>query len=139
MDSVRQLEFRLIKIMGVFDLVLVGIGLLFFKEPWAFIIGVVFGSAIAALNFLQLGNTLTRAVTLPPKQAQAYTTTQYFIRFLISGVVIALSIKAPYINVLGTVLGLVSIKFIILATHLFNDKTYYKNIFKRKEDESNGH
>lgn len=138
MDSIRLMQFRIIKIMAIVDLVLIIGGWIFFENPVAFALGIFFGSAISALNFLQLANTLNRAVNLPPSKAQTYTVTQYFVRYLITGIVLAISIKAPYINVLGTVFGLISIKLIILATNLFNDKTYYQNIFKRKEDESNG-
>lgn len=72
---------------------------------------------------------------MPPKKANSYATRHYFIRFVISGVVLFISIQAPYINIFGTIIGLLLIKFVIYFTNLFNDKEYFKNIIRRKEEE----
>jgi hypothetical protein len=44
------------------------------------------------------------------------------------------SINSPDINVLGTIIGLLMIKLVILQRDLLNDKQYFKNIFMRKEE-----
>lgn len=138
MNSVRQTQITVVKML-IAVIAIIGImGFVFLKEPVPFLMGLIFGSAISALNFFQLANTLNRAVKMHPGKAQTFTVTQYFIRYVITAVVIYVSITASYINIIGTVIGLLTIKLIIFATNLFNDKTYYKNIFKRKEDEPNG-
>jgi hypothetical protein len=121
------------------DIIFMALAYFMMEAPMPFIYGLVFGSAISALNFVELGNTLRRAVAMPPARAQGYATRKYFVRYIVTGVVLYVSIIAPYINVLGTIIGMTIIKFIIFATNLFNDKQYYKNIFKRKEDEPSGH
>lgn len=138
MNSVRETQITVVKILIAVIVALGIMGFVFLKEPLPFLMGLIFGSAISALNFFQLANTLNRAVKMHPGKAQTFTVTQYFIRYFITAIVIYVSIVAPYINILGTVVGLLIIKFVIFATNLFNDKTYYKNIFKRKEDETNG-
>ncbi len=84
---------------------------------------------------MELSKTLSRAVQLPPDKAQSYTTRKYFLRYVIYGVVLWVSIQADYIHVLGTIVGLLLIKVVLLTTNLFNDKHYFLNIFRRKEDE----
>ncbi|MDN5297925.1 MAG: hypothetical protein PWP51_478 [Clostridiales bacterium] len=139
MDETRKLQQTYLIYLLLADIVFVVLAFIFFEEPLAFVYGLVFGSAISALNFVELGITLRRAVAMPPAKAQGYATRKYFVRYIVTGEVLYVSIVAPYINVLGTIIGMTIIKFIIFATNLFNDKQYYKNIFKRKEDEPSGH
>ena len=139
MDSTRHLQHKIIKWLIIIDILILGISFVVLENPRTFAYGLIFGSSISALNFLELGATLRRAVTLAPDKAQGYATRKYFMRYIVTAVVIYISIVAPYINVLGTIVGMSIIKFVIFATNLFNDKQYYKNIFKRKEDEPSGH
>ncbi len=69
-----------------------------------------------------------------PGKAQNYTSIKYFARFLITAIVLYTAVTAEYMSVIGTIIGLLSIKFVILGTHLLSDKNYFKNIFKRKEE-----
>lgn len=108
----------------------------FFITPWLpFFMGLLFGSLIGLLNFRLLSLTLEKAVKMPPGKAQAYASSQYFLRYIIMGAVIYISIQADYIHVLGTILGLISIKLVILKTELFSSKEFFQNIFKRREGE----
>jgi hypothetical protein len=68
-----------------------------------------------------------------PNQAQSYATRKYFLRYGISGVVLLISIKASYISVVGTIIGLLLLKFVIMFTNLFNDKEYFKRIIGKEE------
>jgi len=138
MGTIKDMQFKILKVFVIIDLILFGLSFVFIKEPVPFILGLIFGSLISILNFMELGNTLNRAVTMAPDKAQSFTTVKYFIRYIVTAVVLYVSIVAPYINVLGTILGLVIIKIIILVMNLLSDKNYFKNIFRRKEDESSG-
>lgn len=137
-NSVKSLENRILAFVLYADIALAIISVLVMEEPLRFILGLIFGSAISALNFKELSVTLRRAVEMSPARAQTFATKKYFFRYIVTAVVIYIAIVAPYINVIGTIVGLILIKFIILATNLFNDKHYYKNILKRKEDEPSG-
>lgn len=135
MESTRTLEKKIIRFACIEAVVVILFFLFFFENSYPYILGLIFGLAIGILNFLELSRTLNRAVTLPPEKAQAFATRKYFVRYVIYGVVLWVSIKAPYLHVLGTVLGILLIKGALLFTQLFNDKRYFLNIFKRKEDE----
>lgn len=137
-DDVRKTQLTILKWLLAVDVVVIILTFVVSDTPLPFTYGVVFGSAISGLSLWELGVTLTRAVHMPPEKAQGYAVKKFIIRYIVYGVVLYVSILAPYINVLGTILGMSIIKFIILATNLFNDKQYYKNIIKRKEDESSG-
>lgn len=87
------------------------------------------------LNFRALALTLEKAVSMPSAKAQVYASSRYFIRFLTNGIVIFVSIRADYINVIGTIIGLIIIKLVVLGTNLFDDMSYFKKIFTRKEED----
>ncbi|HSN65055.1 MAG TPA: ATP synthase subunit I [Fusibacter sp.] len=138
MQTLKQMQFAIIKKLIVIDLIIIGISYVVVSKPMPFILGIIFGSAISVLNFIELANTLSRAITMPQDKAQSFTVIKYFVRYIVTAVVIYVSIIAPYINVIGTIIGLFIIKIIILVTNLLSDKNYFRNIFKRKEDESSG-
>ena len=75
------------------------------------LIGIIFGSVVAVLNFRLLALTLEKAVNLPPGKAQAYTG----------------SIKNPNLHIIGTAIGLISTQVVIFI------KTFIVSKFKRKE------
>jgi len=107
----------------------------FIFDSWApFITGLLFGTIIAVLNFRLLSITLEKSVKMLPHQAQKYVASRYIIRFLLEGAVLFISLKADYINILGTIFGLISLKLIILKTEVFNNFKFYNNIIKRKEE-----
>lgn len=135
MNQVRDLERQTVKYAIIGTLIASVLFFVIFDDPIQFVLGLLFGSAIGVLNFMELSKTLSRAVQLPPDKAQGYTTRKYFLRYVIYGVVLWVSIQADYIHVLGTIVGLLLIKVVLLTTNLFNDKHYFLNIFRRKEDE----
>ncbi len=91
--------------------------------------GLMFGSIFSILNLRLLSLSLEKAVKMDPGKAQIYVSTRYFIRMILTGLVILISLRAPYINALGTIIGLFLPKCSIVLGNLFGiDK-----IFKGKE------
>lgn len=134
MKETAELQVKIIKKNLIVLCVLIIGSFLFLNEPLKWAYGFTFGSLIGILNFMQLARTMEKAVKMNPGSAQAYASISYFIRFGIMAVVLIVSLKADYINALATVIGLLSIKFIILVSNIFGDKVYYKRIFRRKEE-----
>lgn len=110
------------------------ISLFLIKPPLPFLLGLIFGTIISILNFRLLALTVEKSVKLEPSQAQTYAASRYMIRYFIVGIVLYISIKADYINVLGTIIGIITLKFVILKQEAFNDKEFFKKIFRRKEE-----
>jgi hypothetical protein len=138
MESIKKMQFDMLRKVILVICFISGASVFIMDEPLGFIYGLVFGSGISLLNFFELANTLNRAVLMRPDKAQSFTVIKYFIRYIVTAIVVYISIVAPYINVLGTILGLIIIKLIILVSNLLGDKNYFKKIFRRKEDESSG-
>jgi hypothetical protein len=134
MTDIRELTKRIMLCVGVLAMATIIIFLVFFtKSAKALTIGLAFGASIGMLGFIDLSHTLQRAVQKGPAKAQSYTVRKYFMRYIMTGVVLYIAVVAPYINVIGTLIGLLLIKFAIMITNLFNDKEFYKNIIQRKE------
>lgn len=98
------------------------------KEPIHVMLGVVFGGIIAILNFRLLALTMEKAVDLPPGKAQAYTASRYLVRMFIVAAVVFVSVKNPNINVIGTVLGLISTQIVIFIKKLIISKISRKGV-----------
>ncbi|WZL73610.1 ATP synthase subunit I [Clostridiaceae bacterium 35-E11] len=130
-----ELQLKIFKYTMILMAVLALILSIFIQPPIPMALGLVFGTLISMLNFRALALTLEKAVTMDPRRAQIYASSRYFTRFMVTGIVLFVSIKADYLNVLGTIIGLFLIKIVILVTNLFNDTSYFKKIFIRKEEE----
>lgn len=97
--------------------------------PFAFMLGVVIGALTSYLAFVELALTMTKAVKMTSGRSAIYVNAKYYMRLIIYGLVIYASIKAPYIDVYGTVTGLLLVKLVIYITNIFFTKKS-----KRKED-----
>ncbi len=111
----------------VFDLIVLAILLVTSIFNKTMLLGLLFGTIIAVLNFRLLALTIEKSVSMPQSKAQVYSASRYILRMTIVGVVLLVSAKAPHINIIGVAIGLVSPKFVILARKLLIDK------LKRKE------
>lgn len=135
METTKALLKTTYKYVLIFYFFMLGASTLVVKNYIPFAVGLTFGVAISMVNFFELARTVNQSVLMPAKKAHGYATRHYFIRFIINAIVIFVSIKAPYIDIFGTIIGLLLIKFVIYFTNLFNDKEYFKNIIRRKEEE----
>ncbi len=133
MEKVRQLEVKIIRYTAVLVAVLVLFASLILRNI-PIVMGLIFGSLIAVLNFIELSRTLQRAVHKKMAAASAYTTFKYFIRFAIMAVALYVAATNDAISLFGAIIGLLSVKVVVYATHLLNDRSYFKKILKRKEE-----
>ena len=122
MDAVRGTVFQVARWTLVLNCVAGAVGAFFIPNPVALALGLIFGAAIGLLNFYELELTLSKSVKMSPGNATQYASLKYFARFLITAIVLFVAIRSPYLNVLGTAFGLVSIKFVVFALNLLNKK-----------------
>lgn len=126
--KVQQEVTEVTKGIGIYAII---VGLLSFvisKEPIHVMLGVVFGSIIAILNFRLLALTMEKAVDYSPGKATAYTSSRYLIRMFIVAAVVFVSVKNPNINVIGTVLGLISTQIVIFIKKLIISRISRKEV-----------
>ncbi len=72
----------------------------------AFAKGIVFGGLIVTINFHLLARTLRRSLNPPHLASPNVIIAKYYIRFIISGVIIFFLITRQVVNPLGLVVGL---------------------------------
>lgn len=124
--KVQQEVKEVTKGIGIYAIV-IGLASFFIsKEPIHMILGVVFGSIIAILNFRLLAIAMEKSVDLSPGKAQAYSGIRYMVRMFIVAAVVFISVKNPNINVIGTVLGLISTQIVIYIKKLIISKLWRK-------------
>jgi len=86
----------------------------FTQDPLKFIFGVIYGGVYSILNFRVMQLNFEKAIKMPSAGAQKYIQTRYFLRFLISGVVIYVAVINPWLNIIGVLLGLSAVKISVL-------------------------
>lgn len=119
----NKLIFKIAKRAIILVLLIVGIFAFIFKDPKPIALGLIFGTLISILNFKLLDNTISRAVTMPPNRATSYTVAHYFARYIIYFIVLLVAAKADYLNLIATIGGLFTVKFVILVSNIF-DKNF---------------
>ena len=128
MDVKLAKEFKAVTMgIPIFDAVVIVLLMMISKFSMPMLIGIIFGSVIAILNFRLLALSLEKAVDLPPGKAQAYTGVRYMIRLTITAAALIVSIKNPNLHIIGTAIGLISTQVVIFVKTLITSK------FKRKE------
>ncbi|SKC56363.1 ATP synthase subunit I [Maledivibacter halophilus] len=134
MNKTYELQVKIIKRVLVLLCGLIVIAFFASENPKPHILGYIFGGLIGILNFIHLGKTIEKAVTMNPGRAQGYTSSRYMLRYITTGIVIVVSLRADHLNGFATIIGLLLVKIAVFSTHLFDSKEYYKRIFKRRED-----
>jgi hypothetical protein len=91
------------------------VGFTVFADDFA--IGIIVGGFIVIINFHLLAKTLKKALAPPEIASHKVILAKYYIRFIISGLIIFLLIITHYINPLGLLVGLsVVVASIFIAT-----------------------
>lgn len=88
----------------------------FFWAP-AVVRGIICGGIIVTLNFHLMARTLRKALTPPHIASINSVLAKYYVRFIVSGVIIFLLISRQLVDPLGLIVGLsVVVASIMLAT-----------------------
>lgn len=92
----------------------------FLLTPQRFAWGILAGGLIVTINFHLLYRSLRKALTPPHLADTRVVLGKYYIRFLVSGLIIFVLIADHYVNPLGLIIGLsVVVTSIFIAT--FNE------------------
>jgi hypothetical protein len=89
--------------------------------------GLIFGALIVTINFHLLARTLSKVLCPRPRTTTGAVLVKFYIRFIISGVIIFLLISQHVVNPVGLFIGLsVVVVSITLATMLELKKLIFK-------------
>lgn len=106
MSLTLKITLKVIKTVLLLDLIVLIILLAIKSFTMPMVYGLIFGSIFSILNFRILAITLEKAITMQPDKAQRYTINKHTLRIIFTGIVIFISLKATYINPVGTIIGL---------------------------------
>lgn len=109
----------------VVSFIIMGFTFFIFTNPKPIVLGYLFGLIISMLSFKLLESTINRAVKMTPRRANSYTFVHYTLRYFIYFIVLAVAAIGDYLNFPATLLGLLMVKFIIIAS-TFIDKNFTK-------------
>jgi hypothetical protein len=124
-----EIQVRLLKFITRANWILFGaaslVGLL--VAPFDFALGIIFGGIIVTINFHLLYRTLKRSFKPPHLASVSSILAKYYVRFVISGIIIFVLIAKNVVNPIGLFFGLsVVVASIILATILECTKLIFK-------------
>ncbi len=126
---------KLVLRMIALNLILIGLWFFFSPNPGPWIKGTVLGTLLALLMFWQMKNTLEKAVKKPPAAANKQVRRGYFIRYAIYFIVFTLTILSKDINFITTIISVVSMKYIVLLSGIF-DKSLIPQINTEEHEEN---
>ncbi|QTA84082.1 ATP synthase subunit I [Desulfonema magnum] len=116
MNNIQQRLLKFVTLTNWILLVVAGIAGLIMAPP-DFARGIIFGGLIVTINFHLLHRTLKKALTPSRLSSHNVVIVKYYIRFVISGIIIFVLISQHYVNPIGLFVGLsVVVVSIILAT-----------------------
>lgn len=78
----------------------------FILAPPDFARGIFFGGLLVTINFHLLAKTLKKALTPPHLASHNLVLIKYYIRFMVTAIIIVILIAGHYVNPLGLVIGL---------------------------------
>ncbi|WP_303864634.1 ATP synthase subunit I [Alkalibaculum bacchi] len=123
MIPIKELENRTIIKRSVIIGVCLGIISFFLMDNGAtFVRGIAFSLIYSLLSFRLLELTLRKSVKMHPEAAKKYVFSQYSIRYLLTGVVVYISLTNPKINIVGTIIGLFILKIVIVLSSIVSKK-----------------
>ncbi len=93
---------------------------IFTKNPLPKILGSLLGTMVSSLFFRVMYLNIVNMLGKPEKEAKRYMRMNYFFRYIIYGIIMTLAIKADYLDLTMTVLGLLSIKFAIYLQNFWD-------------------
>ena len=99
---------KMVSAIVILSLLLIAAGIAYHRSfaffPFAF--GVSLGAGVNVFKVLMLERTVGKTIDMGKKDAENYVRFQYFLRFLITGLVLVLSAITPFIGIWGAAAGI---------------------------------
>ncbi len=124
MIPIKGLENRIIIKRSIIIGICLGVLSFFLLKDGAgpFVRGIAFSLIYSLLSFRLLELTIRKSVKMHPEAAKKYVFSQYSIRYLLTGVVVYISLTNPKINIVGTIIGLFILKIVIVLSSIVSKK-----------------
>ena len=97
------------KTISIASLIIAGIACvicLIFVGSWqTMVCGVLYGTAVAIINFNIMAKAGEKAIEMTPDKAKSKMTINYLLRYGIYIVTLLIAVKVPFLSPIGTVIG----------------------------------
>lgn len=100
----------------------------FFTEPLGWGIGCLLGCGFTIVRLKMMETSVQKSVQMDAKRASRYAKAQYFLRYILSALVLIAAAVVPWINPISTVLAMISLKLATYVQGLLDKK------FRPEED-----
>lgn len=104
-----QLSIKIIIILGIVSV----LGFILIREPYSPVVfakGLAFGGIFSILKIKLMESTVKKSITKDPARAQTFVSLHYFMRYLLTGVLLVVAALEPSISLYGTIIGVLSLK-----------------------------
>lgn len=122
MKIVREEMRRMLRGMIPLTVIAFGVCLLAGVQPERAAISLLLGAGYSLLLFFMIGKSAVKAVLFPPAQGTKIVRRGYFFRYVLTGIMVFLAIKSPFLHPLAAVLPLFFPKIILLWSNVFQRK-----------------
>jgi hypothetical protein len=102
--------------MIIIAIILGIIGSFIVQEPLEYVKGVAFGTIFSILKFRLMEITIRKSIQMPQTKAHNYALRNYMIRYILTGVVLLVAAMQPGIHLVGTVIGLLTLKMSVFLS-----------------------
>jgi len=113
----------MIMLIGVSSLFIIAAGAAYYRSfsVFPFALGVFLTSALNVLKVIMIERAVEKVVNMKGKNAGSFIGFQYILRFLLTGAVLVLAAKVPFINLWGAVAGIFTLQIAAYSMRFFYD------------------
>ena len=99
-------------------IIMLGVGLIFLRPMWMYLVGIMGGGLGAAFQLYNMYDTIDRALSVDEGKARGYMTAKSMFRLIISAVIMVVAYFIGVAAFVGSILGLFSLKISALINPL---------------------
>jgi len=99
-------------------IIMLGVGLIFLRPMWMYLVGIIGGGLGAAFQLYNMYDTIDRALSVDEGKARGYMTAKSMFRLIISAVIMVVAYFIGVATFVGSILGLFSLKISALINPL---------------------
>ncbi len=113
---------KVLPVITALAVVCLVIGLFVVSHRLAFVKGLAFGTIFSLLKWMLMERAIRKSMDLPPEKVVVYIQFRYLIRYMLTGVVLAVAAMQPSINLYATIIGiLLPMPAVYIAKAIYKD------------------
>jgi len=117
----EQYAKKIIQLMAFFSLIMIAAGAIYYRSllilPFA--IGVILTTSLNVLKISMLKREVKRIANMEGQNTGSFARVQYFIRFLLTGLVLVFAALTPFIDLWGALAGIFTLPLAVYSTRFF--------------------